>query len=158
MCRTSLAESLRLKSRAIDRRTLPRFSFRELVSFILKATVLIARGVAYALSRSVVVRKDTSVGAVATVSGVITLHSVLGLEINLLPLLLLQTIDLSIRLLEVVRQRTTRPCKLQFPLALTLQLLLYNKVSPLPLSPGRTTLLLKSYLQGLFAGVILVVI
>jgi hypothetical protein len=89
MCCTFLAESLKLRSQAIDRRTLPRFSFREPVSFILKAIVLIARGVACALSWSVVIRKDTLVGAVATVSGVITLRSILGLEINLLPLLLL---------------------------------------------------------------------
>ena len=76
MCRTFLAELLKLRSRAIDRRTLPRFSFREPVSFILKAIVLIARGVACALSRSVVVRMDTSVGAVTTVSGVITVEIV----------------------------------------------------------------------------------
>ena len=110
ICRTSLAESLRLKSRAIDRRILLRFLFKEPVSFILKAIVLIARGVACALSRSIIVYKDTLVGAMATVSGVITLHSVLGLEINLLPLLL-WTMDLSIRLLEIVRQRTMWPYK-----------------------------------------------
>ena len=155
MCCTSLAESLRLKSQAIDRRTSPRFSFRELVSFILKMIVLIARGIACALSQSIIVHKDTLVGAVATISDMIILHSVLGLEINLLPLLL-RTMDLSIRLLEVVRQRTTRPYKQQSPPVLTLQLLF--KVSPVPLSPGRTTLLLKSYLQGLFVGVILIAI
>jgi len=44
---------------------------------------LIARGVALALFRSVVVHKGTSEGAVVTVSGVITLLVVLGLEINL---------------------------------------------------------------------------
>ena len=51
---------------------------------------------AYALSRSVVIHKNTSVGTIATISGVITLYSVLSLKINLLPLLLLQIIDLSI--------------------------------------------------------------
>ena len=89
MCRTSLAESLKLKSRAIKRHILPRFLFKKPVLFILKTIVLIARGVAYALSRSVIVHKNILVGAVATVSDVITLDSVLSLKINLLPFFLL---------------------------------------------------------------------
>ena len=102
ICRTSLAELLRLKSRVINHCILLRFLFREPVSFILKAIILITRGVAYALLQSIVIRKDTSVGTIVTISSVITLYSVFSLEINYLPLLL-RTIDLSIRLLEVVR-------------------------------------------------------
>jgi hypothetical protein len=77
--------------------------------FILKAIVLIARGVVFGPSQNVVVRKDILVGAVETVSGVITHGSDLGLEINhLLPLLLVTTV-LSVRhLKEVIGQGTTR--------------------------------------------------
>ena len=50
--------------------------------FICKAIVLTANGEAYALSQSVVVRKDTLVGAVVITSSVTTLLIAFGLEIN----------------------------------------------------------------------------
>ena len=66
---------------------------------------------AFTLLLSVVVRKDTTVGVVVIASGVTMVGGALGLEINLFLLLLFRTMDLFIRLLEVVRQRTTRLCK-----------------------------------------------
>src|SRR3978361_483370 len=89
MCRTLLAESHKLRSRAIGRRTYPRFSFREPVLFILKAIVLIVRGEALHPFQNVVVRKDILVDAVVIASGVTMLLNVHGPEINLLPPLLL---------------------------------------------------------------------
>jgi hypothetical protein len=55
--------------------------------------------VVYALSRSVVVRKDTSVGAIATASGVTTLLVIPSLEINQSLLLPLNLAVLTVQLI-----------------------------------------------------------
>ena len=70
--------------------------------FICKAIVLTASGEAYALSQSVVVRKDTLVGAVVIASGVTTLLIALGPEIN-------QSLPFSLTLtIPIVRQMMVR--------------------------------------------------
>ncbi len=85
--------------------------------FICKAIVLIASGEACALSQSVVVCKDTLVGAIVTASGVTTLLSAHGPKINqTLSLPLTLTIPI-IRQMRVRVERVTQPrSKQRFPL------------------------------------------
>jgi hypothetical protein len=80
-----------------------------------KVIVLIASAVVCALFQNVVVRKDTLVGVMATISGVTTQYSVHSHEINrhllLLRLKIAQTISLMIAFVRHKnrRMRMTRP-------------------------------------------------
>ena len=90
--------------------------------FIRKAIVLTASGEAYALSQSVVVRKDTLVGAVVIASGVTTLLIAFGPEINQsLPLLLTLTIPIVRQMMVRVEPVTRLRSKQRFLLVVLLQ-------------------------------------
>ena len=89
--------------------------------FIRKAIVLTASGEAYALSQSVVVRKDTLVGAVVIANDVTTLLIALNPEINQsLPLSLTLTIPIVQQMIVRVEPVTQLRSKQRFFLVVLL--------------------------------------